>query len=88
MRPSKFAKILKRPVSPLTVQQRENLGGNLGREFLWRAQIFRGQLRTFDLQKVVYGLQANDKLPVSAREVIKDINEWLDELDQKLGKPA
>jgi len=82
----RFDKILEQPKAPSTVLQDLWVRDEAWADFVRTATTFRSALRRHTPTAVGVACKANDRYIVTARELITEITEWLDSLEQRLGK--
>lgn len=82
----RFNKLLTNPKSPTTVVQDLWVRDECWADFIRTAHSFRGTLRRHTPAAVAKGCKENDRFIVTAREMITEITEWLDDLEQRLPK--
>lgn len=82
-----FNKLLEKPKAPSSVLQDLWVRDENYADFVRSGQSFRGVLRNTTPAKVARGIGDNARFICTARELCRDIGEFLDELDQRLPKP-
>jgi hypothetical protein len=81
-----FDKILEQPKAPCTVLQDLWVRNEAYADFVRTATTFRSALRRHTPAAVARGVKENDRFVVTTRELIREINDFLDELEQRLPK--
>lgn len=82
----KFNKILEDPKAPATIAWKLWNTSPVWQDFTHGAMTFRRFTKTHDPKEVVALLGDKDHYAATARELCKDLTEWLDELEQRLAK--
>lgn len=82
----RFNKILEKPKAPSSVLQDLWVRDEHWADFVRVGQSFRAALRRTTPAKVTKGIGDNARFIVTARELCRDISEFLDELEQRLPK--
>jgi hypothetical protein len=81
-----FDKIMDRPKAPTSVVQDLWVRDQGWADFIRTATTFRSALRRHTAAAVAKACKENDRYVVTARELLTEITEWLDEFESKLPK--
>lgn len=79
-----FDKVLEQPKAPSTVLQDLWVRDEAWADFVRTATTFRSALRRHSPTAVGVACKANDRYIVTARELITEITEWLDDLERRI----
>lgn len=82
----KFQKILEKPKAPATIAWNLWNTSPVWQEFTHGAMTFRRFTRQHQPKEIVALLGEKDHYAATARELCKDLTEWLDELEERLAK--